>query len=115
MAITEAFTGSQDVSTSEWSMTTDSAGPDTETSDGVFQAFVDLNAAAAGDRFEFRLYEKAQSGDTQRLAYREVFDGAQTEPLFISPSFVLINGWDMTLLKIAGTDRTITWSIRKIA
>ena len=49
-----AFEGSETVSTTEWSMTTDTAGPDTEISDGVFQAFVDLAALAAGDGFEFR-------------------------------------------------------------
>lgn len=115
MAITEAYAGTEAVSTTEWSMTTDTAGPDADATDGIYQAFVDLNALADGDRYEFRLYEKAQSTDTQRLGYREVFQNAQAEPLFISPSFVLINGWDMTLIKVAGTDRTITWSIRKIA
>jgi hypothetical protein len=49
------------------------------------------------------------------LCYREVFDGAQSEPNFISPSFILLHGWTMTLIKIAGTDRAIDWSIRKIA
>ena len=97
-------------------MTTDTAGPDVDTTDGIFQAFVDLNALAAGDRFEFRLYETVVT--TQRLCYREVFDGAQSEPIFCSPSFILGgagSGWDMTLIKIAGTDRAIVWSIRSVA
>lgn len=117
MAISEAFAGSETVSTTEWSLTTDSAGPDVETSDGVFQCFLDLNAVALGDTFEFRIYEKAQAADTQRVYFLATFNNAQgTDGAgWISPAVVLMNGWDMTLKKTAGTDRAITWSIRKIA
>lgn len=115
MAITEAFTGTETVSTTEWSMTTDTSGPDTETSDGIFQAFVDLNALAAGDTFELKVYEKTLSSSTQRLVYSMSFSGVQAEPVAVTPSLVLMNGWDMTLKKLAGTDRSIDWSIRKVA
>lgn len=117
MAISEAYAGSETVSTTEWSMTTDTSGPDVDTTDGIYQAFIDLNALAAGDIFEFRVYEKAQSGDTQRVYMMQSFNNAQgTDGAgWISPSFILINGWDMTLKKNTGTDRTITWSIRKVA
>lgn len=115
MAISEAFTGTETVSTTEWSLTTDTGGPDAETSDGVFQVFLDLNALAAGDLFEFKAYEKVLSGSTQRLVYSARFAGAQGAPNWASPSLILINGWDMTLKKISGTDRSIDWSIRKVA
>lgn len=115
MAITEAFTGTETVTNTEWSMTTDSSGPDTETSDGVFQAFIDLNALAAGDLFEFKVYEKVLTGSTQRLAMVATFAGAQAEPVWVSPSLILMNGWDMTLIKVSGTDRSIDWSIRRVA
>lgn len=117
MAISEAFAGSETVSGTEWSLTTDTAGPDVETSDGVFQCFLDLNAVALGDTFEFRVYEKVQAADTQRVALIQTFSHAQgaDAAIWISPSLILINGWDMTLKKTAGTDRTITWSIRKVA
>lgn len=115
MAITEVFAGSETVSTTEWSLTTDTAGPDVETSDGVFQAFLDVNALAFGDEFQFRVYEKAQAADTQRVVYTAYICGAQADPIFVIPALVLMNGWDMTLKKLAGTDRTITWSIRKVA
>lgn len=115
MAITEAFAGSETVGTTEWSLTTDTGGPDVETSDGVFQAFLDVNALVFGDEFEFKVYEKAQSTDTQRVVYRAYICDAQSDPVFVCPALVLMNGWDMTLKKLAGTDRTITWSIRKVA
>lgn len=115
MAISEAFSGSETVSTTEHSLTTDTAGPDTETSDGVFQAFLDLNTLAAGDIFVFKVYEKVLSSSTQRLVFSTTFSGPQGAPIWASPCLILMHGWDMTLDKVAGTDRNIDWSIRKIA
>jgi hypothetical protein len=115
MAITlEAYTGSEAISTTEWSLTTDTAGPDTDTNVGMYQAVLDLNALAAGDVFEFRVYEKARSADTQRLMFTATFSNVQGTPNWISPPMILGNGWDMTLDKISGTDRTITWRISKV-
>lgn len=113
MAFTEAFSGSETVSTTEHSLTTDTAGPDLETSDGMFQCFLDLNALVAGDTFEFNIYEKVLSGGTQRKVYSCRFSGIQGTPVWVSPALILLHGWDMTLDKIAGTDRNIDWSIRK--
>lgn len=114
MAISEAFTGTEAVSSTEWSMTTDTAGPDAETTDGVFQAFVDVADMIAGDVLEIRLYEKARSSDTQLLIHEWVLRGAQAEPLWVSDSFILLHGWDWTLKALSGTI-TCNWSIRKIA
>lgn len=117
MTITvEAFTGSAvTIGATENSMTTNTAGPDVETSSGIFQAFVDLNALAAGDVFEFKVYEKTITGGTQRAVYSASFANAQGSLIFASPALILGIGWDMTLKKISGTDRAITWRISKVA
>jgi hypothetical protein len=115
MAITEAFSGTETVSTTEWSLTTDTAGPDVQTDDGVYQCFLDLNALAKGDVFEFRVYEKVLSTSTQRAVWRARFANAQSDPNWVTPSLILLHGWDITLKKISGTDRAIDWSIRKVA
>ena len=114
MAITEAFAGSEAVSTTEWSLTTDTAGPDVETSDGVFQVFLDVSDMVAGDELQIRVYEKVQAADTQRVVYQANLVGAQSPPIWVSPSLILLHGWDVTLDAIAGTI-TVTWSIRKVA
>ena len=114
MAISEAFSGTEAVSTTEWSMTTDTAGPDAEASDGVFQCFLDVNDLVAGDILQIRLYETCQSAGTQRLAKEWILTGAQAEPLWVSDSFILLHGWDWTLDALAGTV-TVLWSIRKVA
>jgi hypothetical protein len=116
MTITiEAFTGTETVGTTEHSMTTDTSGPDVDTTAGVFAAMLDLNAVAAGDTFRFAVYEKCRTGDTQRLLYTAEFSGAQPSPLWASPALMLGVGWDMTLKKIGGTDRAINWRVSKVA
>jgi hypothetical protein len=117
MAITEPFAVSQVVTTAtEWSMTTDTAGPDLETSDGVFQVFLDLADMVSGDELQIRIYEKVQSGDQQRIVYQSNLIGPQSPPIWVSPSLVLMHGWDVTLNQMAGTANiTITGSIRKVA
>jgi hypothetical protein len=107
-----AFEGSETVSTTEHSLTTDTAGPDADTTVGAFHAVLDLNALAAGDTFRFAVYETvASSGGTQREVYTASFTGAQASPIWISPTVILGIGWDMTLIKVAGTDRAIVWRI----
>jgi len=116
MAISEHAAGSETVTTSEWSLTTDTAGPDADTTDGVYQVFIDFNALLAGDVYRFKAYEKAQAADTQRAFFSQDIAHAQgSEDNWVSPAFVLMHGWDFTLTKISGTDRAITWSVRKIA
>lgn len=116
MAIT--FTNdSGSISTSEYSIVqkTTSAVPTANTGNGIYQFVLDLNVLAAADQFRFRLYEKYDAAGTARLVEEWIFSNAQAKPLFISPSFLIGAGYDFTGLKLAGTDRTIPWSIRKVA
>jgi hypothetical protein len=115
MPITEAFAGTEAVGATEHSCTTDTAGPDVETSDGVFQAWFDVSDMIAGDQLQVRVYEKVQASDTQRLCHQAILTGAQSPPIYVIPSLVLMNGWDMTLKTLAGTSIIVTWSIRKVA
>lgn len=117
MALSEAFQSSQSITGTEHSLPADAtyASGSPQTDDGIYQIVLDLNLLAAGDEFEFRIYEAISSGGTQRLSYVVRFTGAQSEPLWFSPSLILFHKWDATLTKIAGSDRVIDWSIRKVA
>lgn len=115
MAITAAFEGSETVSTGEHSLVTDTPGYDTETSDGVFQCFLDLTALVTGDEFQFRIYEKVLAGGLEKEVYEVRFVGPQFPRVWPSPCLILMHGWDMTLKKVAGGDRNIDWSVRKVA
>jgi hypothetical protein len=67
-----------------------------------------------GDELQIRVYEKVQSGDTQRIVWQSNLIGPQSPPIWVSPTLVLLHGWDVTLDAIAGTI-TVNWSIRKVA
>jgi hypothetical protein len=118
MALSEAFANSQTVGAGEWSMPNDAAysAAAAKTDDGVFQVFLDLSALADGDTFRFAAYEKVLAASTQRRFFSQEISNAQgTEDNWVSPSFLLLHGWDFTLQKVTGTDRNIDWSIRKVA
>ncbi len=115
MAITQLYAVTETVSTTEWSFTTDTAGPDSDVNVGVYQGFFDVSAMLAGDQFECKVYEKVNSGGTQRVIYRAVLTGVQSEPIFVTPALTLMHGWDFTWIKLAGTDRSIVGSIRRVA
>jgi hypothetical protein len=113
MAITEAFSGTEAVSTTEHSLTTDTAGPDADTTDGVYQVFLDLSDMVAGDQLQIRVYEKVLAASTQRVVYEAILTGVQGTPVWVSPSLILMHGWDATLDALAGTI-TVDWSIRSV-
>ena len=115
MAITEAYAGSATISTTEISVVSGTSTLQSITTAGVYQLFLDLSTMVAGDSFRLRVKEKTQSSSTQRVAVDVTLSGAQTEPVYITASMVLMNGWDMTLLRVGGTNRSIEWSIRKVA
>ena len=114
MAISEAYTNSASIGTTEYSLPNSSTTPASITDDGVYQVFIDTGNMAAGDQFRIKVKEKVTSGGTQREIYAAVLQGTMTDN-WVSPSLVLIHGWDVTIQKLAGTDRSFAWSIRKVA
>lgn len=115
MAITEAYSGSAAISTTEYSAP-NNANYDINTpitADGVYQVFLDTADMVAGDQLQIRIYEKCRTGDTQRMIYESILTGTMAD-MWVSPSLILLHGWDVTLDALAGTI-TVNWSIRKVA
>jgi hypothetical protein len=105
------------ISTTEISIVSGTSSLQTITDDGVYQLWVDPVGAgmAKGDEFIIRIYEKVEgTGGTKRVVFSATLSDAQSE-IFVTPMLILINGWDMTIQKVAGTDRAFDASIRKIA
>lgn len=115
MALSEAFvdTGTT-ISTTEYSLTNDSTAIAAQTDDGVYQVFIGFHNLVAGDQYKVKVLEKVYAADSQRTIYEAIVDGVQPGP-FVTPTLILLHGWDVTVTKLAGTDRSITWSIRKVA
>lgn len=114
MAITEAFAGSASIGTTAFSLPNNSTSLTPQTDDGIYQVWLDLSAMTVTETYQVQILEKVQSTSTQRVVYESVVVGPST-PILAFPSLVLLHGWDVQVLKVAGTDRTIEWSIRKVA
>lgn len=113
MAITEAYANNATISITEYSLPNNSSTLTPMTDVGVFQAFIDVSALTATELYRIKLYETLNG--VKRVFQHADIAGAQVDPLYVTPPFSLINGWDMTLTKINGTDRVLAWSIRKAA
>lgn len=116
MAISEPYElDGVTVGASELSVVSGNTSLQTITDDGVYQLWVDAYAMAKGDEYKIRLYEKVEAtGGTKKVFAQYTLLGVQAE-VFVTPTFILINGWDMTIQKIAGSDRAFDASIRKVA
>ena len=113
MAISEAYSGTASISTTEFSCPNNSTTLTPVTADGVYQVFLDTSDMVEGDQLQIRLYEKCRSADTQRIIYEAVLTDTMAVT-WVSPSLILLHGWDLTLDALAGTI-TVNWSIRQVA
>lgn len=89
-------------------------GTDPNTTDGIFQFFVEVTNMARADRLVIRLYEKVNdTGDTARKFLECVLNNQQADGLWVSPAFNLLFGWRFSLEQTDGTGRTFQWSVRQ--
>lgn len=116
MAITEPYElDGVTVGASELSIVSGTTSLQTVTDDGVYQLWIDAGNMAKGDEFRVKLYEKVEAtGGAKKVFATYSLTGVQSE-IFVTPTFILINGWDMTITKIAGTDQAFDASIRKVS
>lgn len=112
MAITPT-SDSATISTTEYFLASDSTTATYQTSDVIAQFYIDFSNMAAGDQYRVRVYEKI-NGSSARTIYDATLSGAQSSPL-VTPSLILTEGWECSVIKVAGTDRSIGWSIRTVA
>ena len=114
MAISEHASGTRTTGTPpEASFTALGTSPDT--TDGVFQFFIDCSNLANGDTIEIQVLEKVLSSGTARLVYEVTISNVQDEPIWVSPALTFMHGWTLQMRQTLGTARTYDWSQRKIA
>lgn len=114
MAITFTEQTALSVSTTELSLISGTGTLQADTTACAMQAVIDCANMAKGDEFVVRVYETARSGGTKREIYKAVLSDAQSA-LFTHPTLLVGRGWDVTMQKVAGTDRAFDTSIRKAA
>ena len=88
---------------------------------GTFTMHADLNAMAAGDVIEFRIYQMVLTGGTPRVAYYAKYEGGQpTDDLIsvgvpISNELTDTNSLRFSMLQRYGTARAVPWKVLKHA
>jgi hypothetical protein len=102
------------ISTTEYFIASDSTTATYQTTDVALEVWLDLNNLAAGDSFRVRAYEKINGG-TARAVYDTTFSNAQSPPVKRIEVGIVGEGWEVSILRTAGADRVIAWSIRTVA
>lgn len=103
------------VSTTELSLITGTSTLTPQTTEGTLQVLIDGIAAGVlkGERFRVKVYEKVRAADTMRLIYSDDIYNVPSGT-WVSVPFIVAKGWQVTMTKIAGTDRTFPTSVRLI-
>lgn len=110
-----AFTGgTATISTTEYFLASASTTATYQTARLGLELWLDLNAMASGDSFRLRIYEKVNGG-TARLVTDTTYSNAQSPPLKRIEVGLVGEGWEASLLRTAGADRSISWSLRQAA
>jgi hypothetical protein len=114
MAITAAYENSATISTTLYSLPNNSTTLTPITVDGIYQVFIDLAAMTVTEQYEVTVLEKITSAGSQRTLFQSIVTGTSS-PTLVTPSLILMHGWDVQVRKLSGTDRSIGWSIRQVA
>lgn len=116
MTLGEEFTGSNGTWGTEFSLTAHSTTLGTQTTDGLYSAWIDVSAMDRGDVYEIKAYETVVSGGTKRICFQHTIPGhgLAGDELFTIPPFMFVHGWDFTLTRLLGTDRTIEYGVRSV-
>lgn len=104
---------SASISTTEYFLAANSTTASYQTTQCALQVFLDLSNLVAGDEFTVRLYEKVNGGSAM-LVDSWVKAGAQAKPCMVIPSVLVGEGWEVSVQRTGGSDRTIAWSLRKV-
>lgn len=88
---------------------------------GVYTLHVDTINMAAGDVLELRVYQMILTGGMARVAYCEIFTGAQRADdvikisVPISNELAEVNALRFSLKQVAGSSRNFPWKVLKHA
>ena len=84
------------------------------TTDGIYQVILGVNALVAGDTLEARFQVKDAAAGTLRTVWTCAWTGVQSDPGWVSPIVAAVNDWDFAMRQTVGTGRAIKWSIVKV-
>lgn len=116
MPIQEFASGSFTIPTTPYYLVSNSTTPTYQNTSGIYQLFVDLANIPTNGIWEIGLVERARSTGTTRTVYIDSISDviASQEPIYASPSFVLMHGWEFYMRAISGSGVSVPWSVRRV-
>lgn len=112
MGITIGPPDSASIGSTEYFLASDSTSASYQTTDCIMQAQIDFSAMTAAEQYEVRVYEKIDGTNARLLFPVATLTGVQSNA-YVIPAVIVGSGWEVSVKKIAGTDRTIAWTINK--
>jgi hypothetical protein len=103
-------TGSASISTTEFSLPSNSTTRVAQTTACRLTGHIDLSNMVAGDQYRIRVYDKI-NGSAQQVLFEGWPTGAQSGA-YVLPERAVNEGWDVTLLLITGSARTVGWALK---
>lgn len=105
----------QTVSTTEYSVVNGGTTLQSINNLGLYYVEFDPAAMAKGDVFRFRIYNTTEdSPGTKRVKWFAELFGAQSSILSCPEGILLSYGWDVTIQRIAGSDRAFDATIWRV-
>jgi hypothetical protein len=104
---------SASISTTEYFINADSTSAEVNTDNMSVSFHLGLENMVAGDQYQIIFYEKAHGSATKRAMFTAVATGVSED--FVCPAIRVSNGWDIGVKRLAGSDRTIYWTIYEVA
>ncbi len=99
------------IGTTEFFLASNSTTKTSQTDDCLLTVTLDFVNMVAGDQYQIKIYEKINTNE--RTFVLAIVTGAQANP-WVSPTLQMGNGWEVGITKLAGTDRSIGWTLRKL-
>lgn len=107
--------GTATISTTEYFLASNSTTATAQTMKCAVQLYLDLSALIAGDTYTLVWSEKINAGTRRQFVATTTFSGVQTPGHYVSLQYIVGEGWEVSLTRTAGVDRSISWSLRTVA
>lgn len=104
------FTTTSSIGSTEYSLPANSTTLTAQTELCVLEGWIRSVSMAPGDLFRVRLYETVNGSG--QLLFAEWYLDAQ-QPHLVLPAFIVKEGWNITVQKLTGGDRTFHWDLKK--
>lgn len=104
--------GSASIGSSEYFLASGSTTATYQTTACKLSGFIDLSNMLAGDQYRIQPYEKVNGGSATPASPAAYPTGTQNGLFKIPPHWVS-EGWEIGVKLIAGSARTVSWSLKK--